>query len=991
MRIVLDLQGAQASSKDRGIGRYSLALAQAVAKNRGTHEVYIVLSGLFPDGILALRSAFDGLLPQGNILVWHGPSDVSPIGGPANNWRRHAAELMREAFLASLKPDVVHISSMFEGFGDDAVHSIGLRASPWVTAVTVYDLIPLINSDTYLKPNPSYEVFYREKLAYLKQASLFLAISESSRNEAIEHLELRSDQAVNISAAVTDTFKPAQVSTAEEKAIRQRYKLTRHFLMYAGATDERKNHLRLIKAYALLPASLRSKYQLAIVGKLPEHNKRKFEAYAKICGLEAADIVVTDEVTDKQLLQLYNLCVLFVFPAWHEGFGLPVLEAMSCGAPVIGANTSSVPEVIGRADALFDPFEAESISKKMAEVLGDDGLRADLARHGLTRAKQFSWDSCAKRVVEAFELQHARQLQLTVDQSKSTDNLVPWLIDEIARLPQPPTDEANWLVVAKTIGQNHRQPAKKQLLVDISELVHRDSKTGVQRVVRSILAELLANPPPGFLVEPVYATIDKTGYRYARAFKQRFEVAQESIDIDELVEVTNGDIFLGLDLKHHVVLQQATFYSHIQNSGASVYFVVYDLLPVLLPEVFSPGLYAIHAQWLDALAATDGVLCISRAVADEFCDWLNLTGVPRQRPLKIGWFHLGADVSNSMPGKGMPPNATQVLQALSERTTFLMVGTIEPRKGQLQTLLAFEQLWEQGAEVNLVMVGKAGWDVDLLLEIIRSHQQLGHRLFWLDAISDEYLERIYAASTCLIAGSEGEGFGLPLIEAAQHGLPLIARDIQVFREVAGDHAFYFDNNKSPKQLTEKIKQWLLLFRKDKHPKTKGMHWLTWKQSTQQLLGQILQDTWYRHWMPDSALRFNGSDERLSSHVGRRYGRNMMTTGTAGCLVYGPYITLEPGIYRVKVYGTFDPESTGGATVDVSIDKAAKVLFERKISAPIEKKPLSTFTFTVPEQYLDFEVRVFVSLGCQLSISLIEILQLPESENALEDSESVQRI
>jgi glycosyltransferase involved in cell wall biosynthesis len=991
VRIVLDLQGAQGSSKDRGIGRYSLALAQAVAKNRGTHEVYIVLSGLLPDGIQGLRAAFDGLLPQCNILTWHGPSDVAPIGGPKNTWRRHAAELMREAFLASLKPDVVHISSMFEGFGDDAAHSIGLLASPWLTAVTVYDLIPLINSDTYLKPNPSYEVFYREKLAYLKQANLFLAISESSRNEVVEHLGLNSDQAVNIFAAVTDTFKPVKVSTAEEKSIRQRYKLTRPFLMYAGATDERKNHLRLIKAYALLPASLRSKYQLAIVGKLPDHNRLKFEAYAKICGLEAADVVVTDEVTDKQLLQLYNLCALFVFPAWHEGFGLPVLEAMSCGAPVVGANTSSVPEVIGRDDALFDPFDAESISKKMAEVLSDDELRADLARHGLMRAKQFSWDDCAKRAIKAFELQHAKQLQLTADQNESTDDVVPWLIAEIARLEQPPDDETNWLVVANAINQNHRPPAKRQLLIDISELVHRDSKTGVQRVVRSILTELLANPPHGFLVEPVYAIPGKPGYRYARAFKQRFEGVQDGVAIDELVEAANGDIFLGLDLQHHVVLQQATFYSHIQNIGGSVYFVVYDLLPVLLPEVFSPGLYAIHAQWLDALAATDGVVCISRAVADEFCDWLNLTSVQRQHPLKIGWFHLGADVSNSLPGKGMPSNATQVLQALSERMTFLMVGTIEPRKGQLQTLLAFEQLWQQGVEVNLVIVGKAGWDVDLLLEIIRTHQQLGHRLFWLDAISDEYLERIYAASTCLIAGSEGEGFGLPLIEAAQHGLSLIARDIQVFREVAGDHAFYFDNNKSSAHLAEKIAEWILLFRKKKHPQTKAMRWLTWKQSTQQLLDTILEGGWYRYWMPDAVIRYCGSDERLSTLVGQRSGKSMVSTGVAGCLVYGPYITMKPGAYRVQVYGAFGAGSTSGANVDVAINKAAKILFESSVTTSFEKKPLASFTFTFVEQHLDFEVRVFVEKDCQLAVTLIEIVPLPENEMDQTDAMSAQHI
>ena len=120
-----------------------------------------------------------------------------------------------------------------------------------------------------------------------------------------------------------------------------------------------------------------------------------------------------------------------------------------------------------------------------------------------------------------------------------------------------------------------------------------------------------------------------------------------------------------------------------------------------------------------------------------------------------------------------------------------MVATIEPRKGHHQTLKAFELLWGQGADINLVIVGKQGWLVEELIENIKAHSELNKRLFWQEGISDEYLENIYAESTCLIAASEGEGFGLPLIEAAQKGKPIIARDIKVFREVAGDYAYYF--------------------------------------------------------------------------------------------------------------------------------------------------------------------------------------------------------
>ncbi|MDR9778211.1 glycosyltransferase, partial [Rhizobium hidalgonense] len=144
---------------------------------------------------------------------------------------------------------------------------------------------------------------------------------------------------------------------------------------------------------------------------------------------------------------------------------------------------------------------------------------------------------------------------------------------------------------------------------------------------------------------------------------------------------------------------------------------------------------------------------------------------------------------------------------LSSTPTFLMVGTLEPRKRQLQALLAFERLWAQGYTVSLVIVGKYGWNVDFLVEMLSDHPELNRHLFWFAQTSDEFLEKLYATSSCLIAASSGEGFGLPIIEAAQHGIPIIARDIPVFREIASDHAYYFKGN-SAIALAKCITDWL---------------------------------------------------------------------------------------------------------------------------------------------------------------------------------------
>ncbi|MBC7857541.1 MAG: glycosyltransferase, partial [Burkholderiaceae bacterium] len=175
--------------------------------------------------------------------------------------------------------------------------------------------------------------------------------------------------------------------------------------------------------------------------------------------------------------------------------------------------------------------------------------------------------------------------------------------------------------------------------------------------------------------------------------------------------------------------------------------------------------------------------------------------------------------------------------------SFLMVGTIEPRKGHLQALDAFEQLWREGAQVNLVIVGNEGWKpladaerrtIPRITARLRKHPELGRRLFWLAGVDDACLAQVYAASACLLCPSEGEGFGLPLIEAASHGLPVIARDLPVFREVAGEHAFYF-GGLGGAELAGAVRAWLDLHARGAHPASTGMQWCTWRDNALELL------------------------------------------------------------------------------------------------------------------------------------------------------------
>jgi glycosyltransferase involved in cell wall biosynthesis len=179
-----------------------------------------------------------------------------------------------------------------------------------------------------------------------------------------------------------------------------------------------------------------------------------------------------------------------------------------------------------------------------------------------------------------------------------------------------------------------------------------------------------------------------------------------------------------------------------------------------------------------------------------------------------------------------------MLERLYELPSFLMVGTLEPRKGHAQALEAFEQLWAQGENVALVVVGLPGWMTDVLQRRIRHHDELGKRLFWFMQASDALVEKLYATCTVLLASSQGEGFGLPLVEAARHGLPVLARDMPIFREVAGTHATYFSGLDAA-SLASAVREWLAAQQRGDTPAVAGMPAVTWSESAAQLVHLML--------------------------------------------------------------------------------------------------------------------------------------------------------
>jgi len=356
-----------------------------------------------------------------------------------------------------------------------------------------------------------------------------------------------------------------------------------------------------------------------------------------------------------------------------------------------------------------------------------------------------------------------------------------------------------WLLRHRSAFARTGAEEQRRLLVDVSAIMQHDAQTGIQRVVRAVWSELSRRGGNAFEVIPIFAT-KSHGYCYAPPdFLRR---AQSSSH--EIVAGGTGDVFLGLDLSAHLLPRYRAQLRAWRRAGATINLVAYDVLPLVRPEWFSRQSVSYFREWFDILRAeADQAVCISDQVARELCEQLAIAGAI-DRP-SIGRLQMGGDISASLPSSGMSNATRQLLHGLPFRPAILMVGTIEPRKGYDIGLGAFEYLWEARPKdaPDLIIIGRPGWKTERLQARLRSHAQFGKRLHWLDNVSDEALCAFYDGCRGVFMASRGEGFGLPLIEAAAHRRYILARDLAVFREQRLPNVLYFDDDR-PAALGDRI-------------------------------------------------------------------------------------------------------------------------------------------------------------------------------------------
>lgn len=282
----------------------------------------------------------------------------------------------------------------------DLVHDprgIGLFSfdMPFKKVITLHSLVFRFYPKMSIRGYASHKLFGTKTM---KSVDKIIAISECMKRDVIKYLKVPQNKIKVVYHGKDERFKPLKQNEITE--VKKNYNLDFPFILYLGELQPQKNIPNIIRAYYKLK-KYETEYKLVIAGRKGWQYREIFETAEKL-NLQK-DVIFTGYIPDDDLPKLYNAADLFVFPSIYEPFGLPPLEAMACGIPVITSDRGAFPEVVGDAGIMVNPYDVDGLAKAMHEVLNNDGLKEDMIKKGLERAKMFSWEKCAKEVLEVYE------------------------------------------------------------------------------------------------------------------------------------------------------------------------------------------------------------------------------------------------------------------------------------------------------------------------------------------------------------------------------------------------------------------------------------------------------------------------------------------------------------------------------------------------------------------------------------------------------------
>lgn len=363
MRIAIDIR--EAVGKRAGKGRYVFELVNALARLESPHDFHLYSSTPFtwqlPANFHARVIAHEG-------LGWH---------------RRLAKECVKDqidVYLATLS-------------------YLGVIFAQVPSVLVVHDLAVF---QRHFKSRAKSRLVERLTLRpALKKAARVIAVSQFTAMELGRYVPGAKDKTVVVPLAASDAYQ-GRPSKDYAEVLQQKFELTdKNYILFTGTIEPRKNIETLIKAYAGLPEELRRRYPLVIAGKRGWDYDPVFDTVAQLNLTERVKFL--DYVSDEDLPSLFNGATLFAFPSFYEGFGLPVLEAMQSGLPVVTSNADMLLEVSGTAGLTSDPTDVTAMTANIRRVLEDDKLRAELSLKSLKQASQFSWEKAARETLKVLE------------------------------------------------------------------------------------------------------------------------------------------------------------------------------------------------------------------------------------------------------------------------------------------------------------------------------------------------------------------------------------------------------------------------------------------------------------------------------------------------------------------------------------------------------------------------------------------------------------
>ncbi|MBI2861947.1 MAG: glycosyltransferase family 4 protein [Chloroflexi bacterium] len=364
MRIGIDASRSVAQ-RPTGVEHYSFQVIQALLRLEQPHEYFLYFNEPPAEGVFPPNERVHPV--------------ILPFPRLWTHWRL-------ATHLWGNRPDVLFVPS----------HVLPL-IHPGSSVVTVHDLGFFAQRRTYLFGEWLY-LFLMTGYSALR-AKKVIADSEATKQDLVRRYGVRAEKIAVVPLGVEESFRP--VPEEEAAAVARRYRLGESFILFVGTLQPRKNVTRLIQAMALLVQEGKRPPTLALVGKgswaSPQFfrwvERLKVEGYVRFLGFVPRD----------DLPALLSRCAVFVYPSLYEGFGLPVLEAMACGAPVITSNVSSLPEVAGDAAVLIDPLNLGELADAIWALWGDSAKREALRQRGVARAAQFTWNRTARGVLAVLE------------------------------------------------------------------------------------------------------------------------------------------------------------------------------------------------------------------------------------------------------------------------------------------------------------------------------------------------------------------------------------------------------------------------------------------------------------------------------------------------------------------------------------------------------------------------------------------------------------